>query len=117
MIPTAEELARWTLERQHPLTREWVDDARRLAILAEEHAALDILLAEDLEIAAARAQRLAPGKPAESMLNHWVAVGNDLRVMFSMRFENLDLARPFVDATPMTRSPQPLDLPAIADAA
>ncbi|HZX01678.1 GNAT family N-acetyltransferase, partial [Kribbella sp.] len=47
----------------------------------------------------------------------WVAVGNDLRVMFSMRFENLDLARPFVDATPMTRSPQPLDLPAIADAA
>lgn len=117
MIPTAEELARWTLERQHPLTRTWVDDERRLAILAEEHAALDILLAEDLDIAAQRAERLAPGRPAESMLNRWVAVGNDLQVMYSMRFENLNLARPFVDATPMTRSPRPSDLPAIAAAA
>ncbi|GAA3150044.1 GNAT family N-acetyltransferase [Kribbella aluminosa] len=116
-MPSAEELARYTLERQHPLTRAWVDDARRMAILAEEHAALDILLAEDLDIAAARAQRLAPGKPAESMLNRWVAVGNDLRAMFSLRFENLNLARPFVDATPMTRSPEPVDLPAIAAAA
>ncbi|WP_427888565.1 GNAT family N-acetyltransferase [Kribbella sp. GL6] len=117
MIPTADELAGWTLERQHPLTRGWVDDARRLAILAEEHAALDILLAEDLDIAAARAQRLAPGKPAESMLNRWVAVGNDLHVMLSMRFENMNLARPFVDATPMTRAPEPSDLPALAAAA
>jgi GNAT superfamily N-acetyltransferase len=94
-----------------------VDDARRLAILTEEHAALDILLAEDLDIATQRAARLAPGKPAESMLNRWVAVGNDLQVMFSMRFENLNLARPFVDATPMTRSPEPPDLPGIAAAA
>ena len=117
MIPSAEELARWTLERQHPLTRAWVDDARRLAILAEEHAALDILLAEDLDIAAQRAHRLAPGKPAESMLNRWVAVSNDLHAMFSMRFENLDPARPFVDATPMSRSPEPPDLPALVAAA
>ncbi|MFF0265182.1 GNAT family N-acetyltransferase [Kribbella sp. NPDC004536] len=117
MIPTAEELAGWTLERQHPVTRTWVSDARRLAILAEEHAALDILLAEDLDIAAQRAARLAPGKPAETMLNRWVAVGNDLGVMFSMRFENMNLDRPFVDATPMTRSPEPHDLPAIAAAA
>ncbi|MEU4190827.1 GNAT family N-acetyltransferase [Kribbella sp. NPDC026611] len=117
MIPSAEELARYTLERQHPLTRTWVDDGRRLAILAEEHAALDILLAEDLAIAAQRAGRLAPGKPAESMLNRWVAVGNDLEVMFSMRFENLNLAKPFVDATPMTRSPEPPDLQPLADAA
>ncbi|HEY3558329.1 MAG TPA: GNAT family N-acetyltransferase [Kribbella sp.] len=117
MIPGAGELAKYTLERQHPLTRTWVDDARRLAILAEEHAALDILLAEDLEVAALRAERLAPGKPAESMLNRWVAVGNDLHVMFSMRFENMNLARPFVDATPMSRSPEPPDLPRIAAAA
>lgn len=117
MIPAAEELARWTLERQHPVTRAWVDDTRRLAILTEEHAALDILLAEDLDIAVQRTARLAPGKPAESMLNHWVAIGNDLQVMFSMRFENLNLARPFVDATPMTRSPEPPDLPGIAAAA
>jgi GNAT superfamily N-acetyltransferase len=94
-----------------------VDDARRLAILTEEHAALDILLAEDLTIAALRADRLAPGKPAESMLNRWVAVGNDLHAMLSMRFENMNLARPFVDATPMTRSPQPRDLTGLAAAA
>jgi GNAT superfamily N-acetyltransferase len=117
VIPSAEQLARWTLERQHPLTRAWVDDARRLAILTEEHAALDILLAEDHDIAAQRAARLAPGKPAGSMLNRWVAVSNDLQVMFSMRFENLNLERPFVDATPMTRSPEPQDLPAVAAAA
>lgn len=117
MIPSAEELARYTLERQHPLTRLWVDDARRLAILTEEHAALDILLAEDLDIAAQRAARLAPGKPAASMLNRWVAVGNDLQVMFSLRFENMNLAKPFVDATPMSRSPEPPDLPGLAAAA
>ncbi len=117
MIPSAEELARYTLERQHPLTRAWVDDVRRLAILAEEHAALDILLAEDLDIATQRTARLAPGKPAEAMLNHWVAVGNDLQVMFSMRFENMNVAKPFVDATPMSRSPEPRDLPALAEAA
>ncbi len=114
MIPTAEQLARYTLERQHPITRTWVDDATRLAVLAEEHAALDILLAEDLDVAAQRAERLTPGKPAESMLNRWVAVGNDLHAMLSMRFEGMDVTKPFVDATPMTRSPLPSDLPALA---
>jgi GNAT superfamily N-acetyltransferase len=117
VIPSAEELARYTLERQHPITRGWVDDATRLATLTEEHAALDILLAEDRDIAAQRAARLAPGKPAESMLNRWVAVSNDLCAMFSIRFENMNLAKPFVDATPMSRSPQPPDLPALAAAA
>ncbi|WP_329003627.1 GNAT family N-acetyltransferase [Kribbella sp. NBC_00709] len=99
------------------MTRTWVDDARRLAILAEEHAALDILLAEDLEIAAQRAERLTPGQPAESLLNRWVAVGNDLHAMLSLRFEGMDVTKPFVDATPMTRSPLPPDLPALAAAA
>ncbi|MFF0340031.1 GNAT family N-acetyltransferase [Kribbella sp. NPDC004875] len=117
MIPSAEELARYTLARQHPITRTWVDDRTRLTTLAEEHAALDILLAEDLDIAAQRAARLAPGKPAGSMLNRWVAISNDLDAMFSIRFENMNLAKPFVDATPMTRSPQPSDLPALAAAA
>ncbi|WP_238150884.1 GNAT family N-acetyltransferase [Kribbella sindirgiensis] len=117
MIPAAEELARYTLERQHPITRTWVGDARRLAILTEEHAALDILLAEDLGIAVQRTDRLAPGKPPEAMLNRWVPVGDDLHAMFSMRFENLNPARPFVDATPMSRSPRSSDLPALAAAA
>lgn len=117
MIPSAEQLAQYTLERQHPLTRTWVDDARRLAILTEEHAALDILLAEDLQVASYRAQRLAPGRTAEEMLNRWVAVSNDLEAMFSIRFENMNLAKPFVDATPMSRSPEPRDLQALAAAA
>ncbi|MDX3000941.1 GNAT family N-acetyltransferase [Kribbella solani] len=117
MIPTAEELAKYTLDRQHPLTRAWADDGPRLAVLAEEHAALDILLAEDLEIAAQRATNLAPGKPAETMLNKWVAVSNDLSAMFGIRLENMNPAKPFVDATPMTRSPEPRDLPALAAAA
>ncbi|TDD56379.1 GNAT family N-acetyltransferase [Kribbella antibiotica] len=34
--------------------------------------------------------------------------------MFSMRFEGGDSTKPFVDATPMTRNPQPEDLPALA---
>jgi GNAT superfamily N-acetyltransferase len=117
LIPSAEELARYTLERQHPLSRTWVDDALRLEILTEAHAALDILLAEDVGIATQRVATQAPGTPVESMLNHWVAVSNDLHAMLSMRFEGMNLARPFVDATPMTRSPEPSDLTALAAAA
>ncbi len=33
MIPTAGELAQYTLERQRPLLRSWVDDAALLAAL------------------------------------------------------------------------------------
>lgn len=114
MIPTADELARYTLERQHPLTRTWVDDATRLKALAQEHAGVDVLLAEDLDIATSRAARFAPGQPAESMLNYWLPVDNDLHAMVSMRFEGLDPTKPFVDATPMTRAPRTSDLPALA---
>jgi GNAT superfamily N-acetyltransferase len=114
VIPTPEELARYTLDRQHPVTRTWVDDKTRLAVLAREHAAVDVLFATDLDIAAGRAERFAPGQPAESMLNRWVHVGGDLHAMLSMRFEGLDVSKPFVDATPMSRSPQTSDLPALA---
>src|SRR5262245_4696741 len=51
------------------------------------------------------------------MLNYWVHVGGDLHAMLSMRFENLDVSKPFVDATPMSRSPLPPDLGALAAAA
>ncbi|WP_206752089.1 hypothetical protein [Kribbella steppae] len=37
--------------------------------------------------------------------------------MLSMRFEGLDPTKPFVDATPMSRSPRTTDLPALATAA
>ncbi|MFI6828808.1 GNAT family N-acetyltransferase [Kribbella sp. NPDC050241] len=114
MIPTADELARYTLDRQHPLTRTWVDDATRLKALAEVHADPDLLLATDLEIAALRVERFAPGHAAESMLNYWLPAGDDLHAMISMRFEGLDPTKPFVDATPMTRAPRTSDLPALA---
>ncbi|WP_433162656.1 GNAT family N-acetyltransferase [Kribbella sp. CA-247076] len=113
MIPAAAELAVYTLERQHRLLRTWVDDATLLAAFTKQHDEVDVLLATDLAIATARAERFAPGRPAESMLNRWLPAG-DLHAMFSMRFEGLDPTKPFVDATPMTRSPRTEDLTALA---
>ncbi|MFK4082496.1 GNAT family N-acetyltransferase [Kribbella sp. NPDC020789] len=112
MTITAAELATYTLERQHPLTRAWVDDETRLQLLTELHEEPDVLLANSLEIAELRAERFAPGQPAESMLNYWLPAG-DLHAMFSMRFEGGDPAKPFVDATAMTRSPHPDDFRAL----
>ncbi|GAA0952072.1 hypothetical protein GCM10009554_54600 [Kribbella koreensis] len=117
MIPDPWELAAYTLERQHPLTRRWVDDETRLGLLAELHAGVDILLATDRSIAESRVERMAPGTPVDAMLNHWVAVADDLSAMLSMRFEGLDITKPFVDATPMSRPLEPRDLPALAAAA
>jgi len=113
MTITAAELAGYTLERQHALTRGWVDDETRLRLLTEMHEEPDILLANSLEIAGLRTERFAPGQQPESMLNYWHPAG-DLTAMFSMRFEGGDPTKPFVDATAMTRSPQPGDLPALA---
>jgi hypothetical protein len=117
VIPTAQELAAYTLERQHPLTRNWVDDETRLKLLTELHAGLDVLLAEDRSIAESRIERLAPGTPVDAMLNHWVAIGDDLHAMLSMRFEGLDVTKPFVDASPLSRPLEPCDLPGLAAAA
>lgn len=113
-LPTAVELAHYSLERQHPLMRAWVDDATLLAAFTKQHEEVDVLLATDLAIAAARAERFAPEQPAESMLNHWVPAGDDLHAMLSMRFEGLDPTKPFVDATPLSRSLRAADLPALA---
>ncbi|WBQ06283.1 hypothetical protein [Kribbella sp. CA-293567] len=117
MIPSAAELAAYTLERQHPLTRQWVDDETRLELLTEQHAGLDVLLAQDRSIAESRIERLAPGTPVDAMLNHWVLVGNDLHAMLSMRFEGLDVTKPFVDASPLSRPLEPRDLSGLAAAA
>lgn len=117
MIPSAEELAGYSLARQHPVTREWVDDATRLAGLTKHHEDPDVLLAKDLEIAALRAERFAPGFPAETMLNYWVPAGRDLFAMVSMRYENGDVTKPFVDATPLSRALEERDLEALAAAA
>ncbi|WP_328329652.1 GNAT family N-acetyltransferase [Kribbella sp. NBC_00382] len=114
MIPDPWELAAYTLERQHPLTRKWVDDETRLGLLAELHAGVDVLLATDRSIAESRVERMAPGTPVDAMLNHWVAVGDDLSAMLSMRFEGLDVTKPFVDASPLSRPLESRDLPALA---
>lgn len=117
MIPSAEELAGYTLERQHPVTREWVDDETRLAGLTKHHEDPDVLLAKDLEIAALRAERFAPGFPPETMLNYWVPAGDGLFAMVSMRYEGGDVTKPFVDATPLSRPLEARDFESLAAAA
>jgi GNAT superfamily N-acetyltransferase len=111
------ELAEFTLEQQHPVTREWVDDATRLAGLTKQHEELDVLLATDLEIASLRASRFAPGYPPETMLNYWVPAGDDLFAMLSMRFENGDVTKPFADASHLSRPLETRDLEPLAFAA
>jgi L-amino acid N-acyltransferase YncA len=115
-IPTARELAGYSLSAQHPLTRSWVADPVRLDLLIEGHE-LDILLASDLEVAAARATRFAPRHPPEALLNRWIRVTEDLHAMMSMRYEGLDPSKPFVDATPLSRPLRADDLSPLARAA
>jgi len=115
-VPSARELAYCALPAQHLLTRRWVDDAERLDLLAEWHT-IDARLATDLEIAAARAQRFAPGHAPEALLNRWVPATPDLTAMVSMRYEGGDPAKPFVDATPLSRQLRADDLAPLARAA
>lgn len=117
MIPSGRELAEYTLARQHPLTRTWLDDAARLENLSAMHEGTDVVLAADPEIAAARIAKVAPGTPVRSMLNHWVQVGADQHAMFSMRFEGMDPSKPFVDASTLSRALEVRDLAGLAAAA
>jgi GNAT superfamily N-acetyltransferase len=114
-VPTATELAAYSLPVQHPITRTWVADDVRLELLAEQHG-LDVALATDLGIATQRAERFAPGHPPELLLNRWTPVG-DLHAMLSMRYEGGDATKPFVDATPLSRAVGAEDLQALAEAA
>ncbi|HEX4359519.1 MAG TPA: GNAT family N-acetyltransferase [Pseudonocardia sp.] len=102
VLPTARELAGYALTAQHPLTRTWVDDHTRLELLSQQRE-IDVRLAHDVDIAAARAGRFAPGHPPEALLNRWADVGDGLRAMMSIRYEGEDARRPFVDATPLSR--------------
>ncbi|WP_102127361.1 hypothetical protein [Deinococcus planocerae] len=111
-LPTAADLASFSLAAQHPLTRSWVDDPTRLALLEGEHA-FDLQLATDLDLAAQRAEFLDVGQPAEAFLNRWVEVGPDLCVMLSIRFEGLDREKPFVDVSVTSRPLTPAELPAL----
>ncbi|WP_216317930.1 hypothetical protein [Deinococcus aestuarii] len=114
-LPTAADLATFSLAAQHPLTRSWADDPTRLALLAEEHA-FDLQLATDLDLAGQRAEFLNVGQPPEAFLNRWGEVGPDLSAMLSIRFEGLDREKPFVDASVTSRPLKASDLPALASA-
>jgi hypothetical protein len=114
-LPTASELAAMNLTAQHPLTRIWVDEATRLAHLAEEHA-FDLRLATDLELAGKRAEFLNVGQPPEAFLNLWFTVSPDLDAMLSIRFERLDPQKPFVDVSVTSRPVLAADLPALSQA-
>ena len=96
-LPSAHDLARMTLEQQHPLTRGWLDDETRLVNLAGEQE-FDLQLATDHDLAARRAKFLNVGQPPGAFLNRWVEVGPDLRAMLSIRFKGLDRDKPFVEA-------------------
>ncbi|HET7303215.1 MAG TPA: hypothetical protein VFJ12_01550 [Segeticoccus sp.] len=100
-LPSATDLARWTLTAQHPLTRQWCDDRSRLARLADEHE-FDLQLATDLDLATQRAT-LAPGHEPEELFNRWVAVTPDLSALLSIRFQGGDATKPFIDASVLSR--------------
>lgn len=116
VVPSARDLAGYSLESRHPLTRRWVEDSTHLDLLSEWHE-LDVQLATDLGIAATRAERFAPGHSAEAVLNRWVRVAEGLHAMVSMRYEGGDPHKPFVDATPLSRPLRADDLSPLARAA
>lgn len=111
-LPTASELARFTLAAQHPLTRAWGPDGERLDRLAEAHE-FDLQLATDLELAGQRAAFLDVGQDAQAFLNRWLRVSDDLEAMLSIRFEGLDRTKPFVDASILSRPFVQSDLDAL----
>lgn len=115
-LPSATDMARWTLAAQHPLTRQWCrDDERRLARFAEEHA-FDLQLATDLDLATRRAA-LAPGHEPQELLNRWVIVSPELSALLSIRYEGGDATKPFVDASVLSRPLAGGDLLALGGAA
>jgi hypothetical protein len=116
VLPTARHLAACTLNAQHSVTRTWVDDPTRLELLTQQHE-LDVLLATDLSIAAKRAARFAPGATPEALLNQWIDLETRLSAMMSMRYEDEDPGKPFVDATPLSRPLTVADITAVTQMA
>ena len=115
-VPNAEDLARFTLAVQHPVSRTWASDEERLALLAAEHA-FDVRLAVDLDLARTRAERLGLSQPVEALLNQWLPVRPDLDALLSIRFEGGDVRLPFVDVTVTSRPLVAADVEALKAAA
>ena len=101
-VPTAQELAAYTIAQQHPVTADWIRPQERLRLLAAEHG-LDVRMATDLDFAGARRDQFAPELPTEYLLNSWERIADDLDVMVSMRWEGGAPDRPFVDACALSR--------------
>ncbi|CAM4008697.1 hypothetical protein [Deinococcus marmoris] len=115
-LPTAAELARFSLAAQHPLTLNWCPESEQLANLAGEHA-FDLQLVTDLELAGKRAEYINVGPPAEAYLNRWVTVSPGLNAMLSIRFKGMDVGKPFVDVSVTSRPVTVADLPTLIGAA
>jgi hypothetical protein len=115
-LPTAADLARFSLACQHPLTFEWCSEGERLANLAGENA-FDLQLATDLELAKQRAAFINVGPPAEAYLNRWVTASPRLDAMLSIRFKGLDVTQPFVEVSVTSRPVTVADLPALVEVA
>jgi GNAT superfamily N-acetyltransferase len=101
-LPTARDLAEYTLGQQHPITEGWSPPGVRVKLLTGEHQ-IDLDLAADQDLAAARRDRFAPGQPADLFLNSWEQVRPGLYVMLSIRYESGNPARPFVDFSAASR--------------
>ncbi|MBZ9751100.1 hypothetical protein K7W42_09520 [Deinococcus sp. HMF7604] len=115
-LPTAADLARFSLAAQHPLTLNWADTSERLSRLAGGHV-FDLQLATDLDLAGQRAAFLNAGPAAPEYLNHWVYVHSDLHAMLSIRFKGLDVSKPFMEVSVTSRPVVPADLAALCAAA
>ncbi|GAB3914665.1 hypothetical protein GCM10011575_41170 [Microlunatus endophyticus] len=101
-IPSAQQLAEYSLAQQHPATARWTPRNLRLRLLAREHE-LDVRMATDLEFAAMRRERFGPELPTEYFLNTWEPLGDDLSAMLSARWKGGDPGRSFVDASALSR--------------
>jgi hypothetical protein len=110
-------MASYTLAQQHTITRSWAPTDQRLELLAEEHQ-IDLDLTVDRALADARRHRFGPSHPADLFLNSWQTVRPGLDVMLSMRYENGDPGRPFVDVSVSSRAiTEPADISATVAAA
>jgi len=110
-------LAHTDLQSGHARLRDWETDEDRHRRLTAWHAD-NLELLTSMDIAHVRADHFAlPGLHAEHYLDRWEPAAQGLHALLSIRFENLDVQRPFVNVSGLSRPWTPADLPALRDAA